>query len=186
MKLQNAAFLCAALFLVGCGSPDSGSASVEKESIDTEPTSTSAGVTPSDAAELTARAVERACELHCGEFAIYVRDEILTATTLSGAEEAMPQLVKAAVAEHVDRAEFITADEEAALIVGGQLTDPRVAIVNVGPVADLGNNVVGVDIGVVTARDGFRYETHQFLWTGDEWKLTSGEETGVTVTTSVS
>jgi hypothetical protein len=98
----------------------------------------------------------------------------------------MPQLVKEAIAQRIERAEFITENEEAELVVDGNLADPTTAVVYVGPLADLENDVVGIDIGVLTSNGGSRFETHQFLWTGSEWNLTSEEETGVTVTTAVS
>ena len=98
----------------------------------------------------------------------------------------MPDDVRNAVVEGLEQARFITEEQELSLFRDGLLDDPRMAIVYIGPLTNLGNNVVAVDIGVVTNRLGTLFETHLFEWDGNDWIRVFASETGITVTTSVS
>jgi hypothetical protein len=59
-------------------------------------------------------------------------------------------------------------------------------LISVGPVEKLAKGVVGIDIGLATARDGYFGETYIFQWDGSNWIPATPEDTGVTVTSSVS
>ena len=163
-----------AILAVGCGSDAA------------EPAVSAPEITAEVAAELSARALDRACALHCGELDVYVRDSISSATALVGEEIEMDQLTRTAIAASVDVVEFVTAGRADELVGDSGMVDPTAVMLWVAPAVELGDGVVGADVGVVTAHDGFRYETHQFSWSGASWELVTAEETGIPVTTAVS
>ncbi len=70
--------------------------------------------------------------------------------------------------------------------MGENLLPEDGTVIYLGPVEELKPGVIGVEIDTITAGDGFRGQTVQFQWDGHGWKLATGEDTGVTVTTSVS
>jgi len=146
-------------------------------------------LSPASEADLSVSAVGVVCGVDCAVAAMYVQDELLTATTVSGSEKPMPPTTRRAIAEEFPSARFVTREEAAdpygedGLIDGG--VGPAV-LITVGPVQTLTPLVVGVDIGRHTAPDGARFETVQFRWTGFEWLMADRSETGVTVTSSVS
>ena len=167
MRLVFVVAVCAVL-VVGCGSAESASA---------------ANLTTSEIAELSADAVVRACERYCDDSQVYVLARIVTK---SGDEEVMPVETQQALLERVDRAEIITLERQEGMFANGLVIDPDAVVINVGPVVRLGDGLVGIDITVATHRDGYRTDTYEFRSTGDGWEPTSPEESGVTVTTSVS
>ncbi len=97
----------------------------------------------------------------------------------------MPEQVRNEVVAKFPNAMFVSPAEDDALFVDGVVESDGV-ILYVGPIEELASNVVGVPIGVVTARDGARFIVVQFQWNGDSWRHATSEETGVTVTTAVS
>lgn len=133
---------------------------------------------------LIARAAARACELRCGNSTVYARRDFLGAAINSGVP--LPQDIEESLAELAARFQVISAEEEAALFVRGSLTERTVVVITTGAVSNLGDGIVGVEISTNTSHDGFRSETHQFIWTGRAWRLTSSDETGVVVVTAVS
>lgn len=143
--------------------------------------------TPDLEAELAGRAVERACELHCGELHIYVRDSFLSFTTLVGDEQPMSDLVRTAIAGDLEGVEFVGMEEADLLVGSGGLVDRKQAVlVSVAPPEWLEDDTIGVDVAVGTGWDGFRNETYQFRWNGHRWEAVTDQDTGITVTTSVS
>lgn len=174
MRLRIAACLVAVM-MSSCGSLDALPAAGTVPEVTTE-----------TAAELSAHAVVRACELHCGGLTIYVHDRVFGIAAHAGTEKPMQEPTRVAISDRLNGVEFLDTDETDALFEGGVLADATAVVVYVGPIEELGAGILAVDIGVATARDGFRYETHQFRWTGSSWELATAAETGVTVTTSVS
>jgi hypothetical protein len=148
--------------------------------------STPAPITAADAAEMTARGVETACRRHCGELDVYVVDQVFSLTTTAGREAAMPAEMEEAILDRVERAQLITLDQYHAMFEDGLPTDPRAAIVHVGPITELREGVAGIDVVVSTRRDAMIAETHQFRWNGSGWEPATAEETGIPNTTSVS
>lgn len=170
MRMLFVAGVAAALLLAACGDIES----------------TPASITAADAADMTAEAVEEACRRHCGEFDVYVVDQTFSFTTLAGREVTMPPATQQAILNRVDGAQMITLGQYHTMFVDGLPTDPRAAVVNVGPIVELREGVAGIDIGVSTQRNGLIGETHQFQWTGEGWEPATAEETGIHDTTSVS
>ncbi len=137
------------------------------------------------AAELSAQAVERACASACDAYElIYVQDELVK---LGGLAREMPEETQSAVAGLFDRTQFVRGQVlddlfgENFLFAGGEGI-----LIRVGPVEKLAEGVVGIDVGLTSARDGYHGETHLFQWDGANWIPATPEDTGVTVTSSVS
>ena len=141
-------------------------------------------LTPELGAQLSGDAAVVACST-CTTGTVYVRDHLLKAQTRVGEEEPMPDLVRERLAEVFDEVVFVGMDEETEML-GDDLQPENGTVVYVGPVERLDANVLGIDIGLITKGDGFRGQTVQFLWDGDTWRLSTSEDTGVPVTTSVS
>lgn len=135
-------------------------------------------------AALTADAVVHVCEA-CGNGMVYVREHLLTTETRVGEEQPMPDAVRKELSELFD--EVVFADQSQELeVLGEDLLPDNGTVVYVGPVHELGSDVVGVEIGTNSARDGFRAQIVQFQWDGTAWHIASSDDTGVTVTTAVS
>ena len=128
-------------------------------------------------AELSTRAVARACGSACINGKVYVLDGLLYADTLEGEEEPMPDETQAALADVFDDVEFVA--NTAGLVDGGVL-------VGVSPLDELAEGVDGVDVGVMRSKFDFRAETVLFQWDGSSWVDATSEDTGVTVTSAVS
>lgn len=138
-------------------------------------------------AELSARAVTQACGMNCDLLTVYVRDQLLFADTLVGEEEPMPPATREAITGMFDQVRFVDMGE-ADLLVGDDL---RVdggsgVLISVSPLVELGDQVVGIDVGLMTSGDGFHGQTIQFMWDGETWMVATSEDTGVTVTSAVS
>ncbi len=141
---------------------------------------------PEIAAELSGRAVATACDPRCDGRTIYVRHELLTSHTYLGHEEPMPDLVRDAIADQLESVHFLSRVEEEALFGDDGLVDGgKGVVVYVGPVRERAAGVVGIEIGLLTARDGGRFDTFLFRWTGDVWEATTAEDVGITVTSGV-
>lgn len=144
-------------------------------------------ITPETEAALSAEAMVEACGTECDQYTIYVKDELHDHQTEVGQTEPMPGSMQDAIGEQLGEVTFVDqrgADAlfgEDALVAGGDGI-----LLSVGPVFELADGVVGIEVGVVTARDGGRGQVHQFQWDGESWEPASSEDTGVTVTSWVS
>jgi hypothetical protein len=144
---------------------------------------------PIQKADLAARALADVCSRLCGGRTVYLRDQILTVFTPSDTAPDMPAEVRAAIEDRLGEARFVTSEEAAALMDQEAGFDGGNGILLfVGPVGRLtaAGDVVGVDVGTITAPLAGWGGTVQFRWTGDAWELTGPEDTGVTVTSWVS
>jgi len=128
-------------------------------------------------AELSARAASRACGSACINGTVYVLDGLLHADTLEGEEEPMPDETRAALADVFDQVEFVA--NTSGLVDSGVL-------LGVSPLDRHAEGVVGVDVGVMRSEFDFRAETILFQWDGSSWADATSQDTGVTVTSSVS
>lgn len=137
--------------------------------------------------DLAADAVVRACERQCDGFSIYVHDELFTSVTPLGQVEPMPQSTIEAIRERLGDVTFVNQTEADALFGDDALVDGgNGVLISIGPVEDLAEGVVGVEIGLVTAREGGHGQVLQFQWSGGGWTPATSEDTGVTVTSWVS
>lgn len=117
-------------------------------------------ITPETAAELSGSAVAAACDPRCDGRTIYVRHELLTSNTYLGHEEPMPDLVTDAIADQLVNVHFLSREEEEALFGDDGLVDGgKGVVVYVGPVKERAAGVVGIEIGLLTARNGGRFDT---------------------------
>jgi hypothetical protein len=135
-------------------------------------------------AAVSADAVVHVC-VTCVTGTVYVRAQLLTGETLLGEEQPMPEETKRELSGRFDKVTFVDRDEELE-ILGEDLVPEDGTVIYVGPVEELTPGVIGVEVGTITAGDGFRAKIVQFQWDGDGWKLATDEDTGVTVTTAVS
>ncbi|MEX0796466.1 MAG: hypothetical protein WD274_07215 [Acidimicrobiia bacterium] len=136
-------------------------------------------------AALSAQAVERACSNACQTYEIvYVRDELVN---IGGSAGEMPMKTRSAIADLFDGIQFARGQAlddlfgDDALFAGGEGI-----LISVGPVEELAEGVVGIDVGLATARYGYHGETYLFQWDGSNWSPATPQDTGVTVTSSVS
>lgn len=137
--------------------------------------------------ELAAEAVVRACSEECDQFTVYVYDELFTHDTLLGEEDPMPQSTIEQITERLGDVTFVGQEETDALFGEDALVDSgRGVLLSIGPIERLAQGVVGIEVGLVTARDGGRGQVVQFQWSGEEWLPATSEDTGVTVTSWVS
>ncbi|HUU60955.1 MAG TPA: hypothetical protein VMX37_01010 [Acidimicrobiia bacterium] len=151
--------------------------------------STPPQLTLTDEADLAARALADVCSRLCGGRTVYVRDQILTIFTPSDTAPDMPAEVRAAIESRLAGVRFVTPEEAAALMDQEAGFDGGNGILLfVGPVERLttAGDVVGVDVGTITAPLAGWGGTVQFRWTGDAWEFAGPEDTGVTVTSWVS
>lgn len=137
--------------------------------------------------ELAADALARACDEDCDQLTIYVYDELFTHDTLLGEEDPMPQSTIEAITERLGDVRFVGQEEADALFGDDALVDNGSGVlVSIGPVEVLAEGIVGIEVGLVTARDGGRGHVVQFQWNGEDWIPATSEDTGVTVTSWVS
>lgn len=161
----------AAVGLVACASPGSQAPELTAE---TE-------------SNLAADALVRACERECYGFTIYVHDELFTAVTPLGQAEPMPQSTVEAIRERLGDVTFVNQTEADVLFGDDALVDGgNGVLISIGPVEELTEGVVGVEVGVVTGREGGHGQVLQFQWSGDGWIPATSDDTGVTVTSWVS
>ena len=171
MRRLLLAALAATSLLTGCGS-----------SSDPVP-----AITPDMQAELTVEALATACDSHCDREGVFIYDMLFKAATVSGNEARMPTAVRTAIADNYPNATFVEVDAADTLFGDdGLVAAGQGVLISIGPADELKDNVVGIDVGIVTARDGGYWQTIQFLWNGTRWEQADGDETGVTVTSSVS
>ena len=141
-------------------------------------------ITPETRAALSSIAIDIACDQCMLREVVYVHDRVFTWDTEIGDEQAMPDETRAAIAAQFPNATFVSRSDVDSLFVDYFVIGDGV-LVSVGPVEELARDVVGVQVGVLFARfDGFA-DMIQFQWDGDSWEPATSEETGVTVTTSV-
>lgn len=152
-----------------------------------EPASHAPEVTAEIESDLAADALVRACDSECDRFDIYVHSELFTHETLLAEAEPMPQSTIEAIRERLGNVTFVDQVEADALFGDDALVDGGSGILaSIGPIEDLAEGVVGIEIGLVTARDGGRGEVVQFQWNGETWMPATSDDTGVTVTSWVS
>ncbi|MFZ0627338.1 MAG: hypothetical protein WAN34_12660 [Acidimicrobiia bacterium] len=132
--------------------------------------------------QLIVRATIQACGDLCVETPIYVRDQLLDANTLVGEETPMPLEVSDAITEAYPTVVFV--DLEQADQLTGDLEGRRAVLVNIAPPTVVKPGVVGVDVGI--SYGGYEEQTILFSRDGSDWVITNGEDSGVTVTSSVS
>lgn len=143
-------------------------------------------ITPDTEATLSAEAVVQACEDECAKFTIYVRD-VLHGHQTRGETEPMPDSMQDAIGEQLGDVTFVDLPRADALFGEDWLVDGGAGVlISVGPVLELAEGVVGIEVGVLTARDGGRGQVRQFQWDGEGWEPATSEDTGVTVTSWVS
>jgi hypothetical protein len=130
---------------------------------------------------LAANAVARACESYsCDAETIYVHSRLFSMETEPSEEVEMPEQTRMAIEEQLGDVEFVDQREADALFGEDFLVEGgKGVLISVGPVEDLASDVVGIEIGVVTARDGGHGELFQFQWTGDEWNPATSDDTGI-------
>lgn len=87
----------------------------------------------------------------CAGFTIYVHDELFTADTLHGQAEPMPQSIIEAIRERLGDVTFVNQTEADALFGDDALVDGGSGVlILIGPVEELAEGVVGVEVGLVT------------------------------------
>lgn len=133
-----------------------------------------------EVASLSAQAVERACANGCEMYEIvYVRDELVS---IDGPALEMPEGTRSAIGGLFDGIQFARGQVlddlfgDDFLFAGGEGL-----LITVGPVENLADGVVGIEVGRNTARDGGHGEVYQFQWDGSEWVPATEEDTGVPV-----
>ena len=131
--------------------------------------------------DLAATAVARACESRsCDAQTIYVHSRLFSNETEPSEEVEMPEETRMAIEEQLGDVEFVDQRQANALFGEDFLVDGgKGVLISVGPVEDLASDVVGIEIGVVTARDGGHGELFQFQWAGEEWNPATSDDTGI-------
>lgn len=144
-------------------------------------------LTPTDEAELSAQALANVCEQSCDTRTVYIHSSLFAATTRDGNETPMPSETIAAIRERFPDAVFVTMEEANALFGENALVDGGLGVLlSVGPVKFLRDDVVGIEVASVAARDGGHGRIEQFLWDGSVWEPADSSVTGVTTTSWVS
>lgn len=59
-------------------------------------------------------------------------------------------------------------------------------LISVAPAEELAAGVIGIDVGVTRSGEGLHGPTIQFMWDGETWVDATSDDTGVTVTSTVS
>ena len=152
----------ASLLVVGCSTSD-----------ESQP---APNVDASTAAELQARAFERACQdVICAGAPIYALDST-------------PQPVRAAiVAQFTDEVQYLSEPEiEERTSPDGRFSDGA-TLIRVDTVESTGRaDVKSVNVGISKGYRDINGRTYLFLWRGGQWVDTSPDAVNVTVTSSVS
>ena len=94
----------------------------------------------------------------------------------------MLDLTRSAPSNVFPRVEFVDMDGADRLM---ESTDLGV-LMGVSPLDELADGVVGVDVSMVRGDGEFRAQTMLFMWDGSSWVDATSEDTGVTVTSTVS
>jgi len=140
-------------------------------------------LTVQDEAGLAAEALARFCVQPCDTKTVYIQDTVFTSNTLAGNEKPMPPETIAAIQAAFPDAAFVTMEEANALFGDDALVDGGNGILlSVGPVRYLRDDVIGIEVGRVTARDGGYGQIEQFGWNGEDWEPTDSSTTGITTT----
>ena len=162
MRPIIALLVVASLLLVGCSTTD-----------EAEPVP---DVNASTAAELQARAFQRACQdVICAGAPIYAPDST-------------PEAVRAAiVAQFTDEVQYLSESEiEQRTSPDGRFSDGATLISVEGVQSTGRDDVKSVNVGISKGYRDFNGRTYLFLWNGDQWSDTSPDAVDVTVTSSVS
>ena len=143
-------------------------------------------LTVAEEATLSARALAEVCAAKCGEFTIYVRDQVFSIDARVGEEVAMSGDMMTVINNQLGGVEFVNQHQASAMVIDGVLMDGGAILMFVGPVTRLDDHVVGVEVGSQTQRNGASGGTQQFRWNGQAWETADPEDTGITVPTWVS
>jgi len=160
-----AAAACFVLAAASC-SGEGASAPSTTEPATTTTTTATAPLSGEQAFELQARAIARAWP----------------GPRLCMAEERTPAELQAALARLYDEILYVEISDQFAPSVGWD----HCTLVSGMPVSRLGPGVIGVDVWILRGFLNGIGETYLFRWDGTAWVNATPEETGVTVTTSVS
>lgn len=126
--------------------------------------------------ELQARAFARACsEASCDTGSVYASNDVPAELQTALIETVSPQIVFLSQSE-IDQ-KFDTDGTAASSEI---FVDPQ------GVDATSRSDVRGVDVWVASGPGDWSAKTYLFLWDGTAWINTTDDETGVTVTSSVS
>ena len=170
-RLAGLAGLALVVGLVACGSP----------------AEEAPPPTPDQVARITADAVTRACMEECAGSDLLVRDELITSETEVGEARPMPGATAAAIVEVLSGARLVGRNEADALFgEDGLVAGGSGVLVTVGPVEDLAPGVVGIEVGLSTARDGGSGRIFQYRWQEGEWAPATSDQTGITTVSWVS
>lgn len=142
-------------------------------------------MSPEVEAFLSVMAMAEACGTDCSSGGVYVHDQLFKASTLLGNEVPMTPATRDAIAGEFPGASMVTADEADALFdENGFITEG--VLISIAPLEELGDGVVAIDVGTVTARDGGHGSTVLFQWSGGTWVVVDGVDVGITTTSWVS
>ncbi len=99
----------------------------------------------------------------------------------------MPEATRGAITRAMSGVEFVDMGQ-ADLLVDDELAvdGGSGVLIYVAPAVELAEMVVGIDVGVTRSGDGFHGQTIQFMWDGETWANATSDDTGVTVTSTVS
>lgn len=166
--------LSVGVFVAAC------SARVQVDSITSE-----SRLTPEVAARISTDALARACP-SCTSGKVFVRNQLLESDTATGEEVKMPAEFRASIGDSYPGAAFIGRNQEQRLLGRGGLPSGGETVVHVGPVRWLAPEVAGVEIGIITASNGYKSAIYQYQNVDGDWVPVSGDDTGIPVTTAVS
>jgi hypothetical protein len=158
-----AAAACFVLAAASC-SGDGGATTSTTEA--TRPRTTALALSEGQTFELQARAIARAWP----------------GSRLCLVEESTPAELRAALAPLYEEILYVEIDDQWAPSVGWE----RCTVVSAMPVRTFGPGVIGVDVWILRGFLNGIGESYLFRWDGSAWVDTTPEETGVTVTSSVS
>lgn len=131
-------------------------------------------------ATLIAEAIERACGGQCDLLTPYVFDQLRKIG--APGQEPMTQQTVAAIEAAVEGIVFVGFSAVEELFEDSVSVDSGAGIlIYAGPVEQLAEGVVGIEIGVIKGRVDGRGETYQFVWDGRKWVPTTAEDTGITI-----
>lgn len=135
--------------------------------------------TPEDVAKMAAQAVDLTCGRFCVRLDVYVVTDLQSESGDGGEApgSSMPEETQEAIGRAVPDADFVSSEEAEALFTDDSLVDGgRGVIVYVGPVEDVGEDAVSIEVEVVTALEGGDEGVHRFEWDGDNWRPATTDE----------
>ena len=131
-------------------------------------------------ATLVAEAIDNACGAQCDLLTPYVFDQLRKIGTPG--QDPMTKQTMAAIETAVERVVFVGFAGVEELFEDSDSVDSGAGIlIYAGPVEQLAEGVVGIEIGVIKGGVDGRGETYQFVWDGRKWVPTTAEDTGITI-----